>query len=655
MWKFTVFILAYTAVQITAITVDTHHDEGLPVMRRDLGAEHAAAATVPAGLLQNEEKSVDESASADDQDGDNKAQHRHQGQRRQAPGIPPVESGGMQAFDRLAGPIPSSQRPMFALVFLFLAGVAAYGFYIWRMRAKTEQQAAMRRRMLRMRAAAAAAGADHDAKSRPEKRSEPKELPVSEEDAPPPPQAKGVGKGFGKTLGKTQGKTLGKSASGKGAKGPEDEQQAPMPGGKPSGVKGSKGKAAGKGPKGAEQDHTEAAGLGLGLARFFGVSAPEAPEAPVGKGSGKQENAPEAPAGKGSGKQGKPASVRASVASYVVGAPSGALKELRVLIQSVEKIQAVWRIHKANQKTPVCNQRITVVCDVLEGVDMPNVNRFGGCDPFVECRIVRGDPTHKLRGDVDKEPMLSTQTDVKRNDMAPSWRQRLALPDLTYEKDLYVQLVLWDYSLVRNQPIGHVAVPLEQALSTYSPKHSERFLRFSNLPGLEEVDLKAKVSAQFTYWEAYHHRLVVDSGSLLPTVKTTGTISSYIEARILQSDPRKDPFTQRPTLECLWSGRTGVVSENTDPCWQQEFDFTLAYDVSSLWLQLILWDINAPLPDVAIGHAVMSVSQAQSGDIANLLAQDLCLEDLPETPSATDLSSAKLAVRMGNEVVSNTD
>jgi len=249
---------------------------------------------------------------------------------------------------------------------------------------------------------------------------------------------------------------------------------------------------------------------------------------------------------------------------------------------------------------------------------------------------------------VDKAALLTASSDVKRNDMSPCWRQRLALPNLAYEKDLYVQLVLWDYSIVRNQPIGHTVLPLERALVRHSTRQPERALSFSVLPGCQQLKLTAKVSAQFSFWEEYRHKLVVLGASLLPKVKDAGTISSYVEARLLRVDPRKVPFNSEATAttECLWSARTSVVEDSTDPSWEQEFDFTLACDIRSLWLQLVLRDASTPLPDAPIGHSVIKISQA------GLVDQPLKLEELPERhilDAVHDLSQATLAVSMTSE------
>jgi len=225
----------------------------------------------------------------------------------------------------------------------------------------------------------------------------------------------------------------------------------------------------------------------------------------------------------------------------------------------------------------------------------------------------------------------------------------LTLPDLIYEKDLYLQLVLWDYNLMQNHPVGHVALPLECALVSHGPRSRERALSFSPLPGCEELELKAKLTAKFSFWEDYRHRLIVVAGSWLPKVKMLGTISSYVEARVLNGDPRK-----QPNPECLWSGRTCVVSDNVDPTYAQEFDFTLSCDVALLWLQLVLWDTNFPSDaDVPIGHAVVKISRAApSGQNGDLIDHRLRLEELPDRHVATDLSRAAIEVRMGWEPVS---
>jgi len=264
----------------------------------------------------------------------------------------------------------------------------------------------------------------------------------------PAQKGKGVGKGFGKVLGKNTS----------------------------------------KGSKGAEQGRK---GSSFSIESTFSMSKLWAfvPFLAKHKPVDGQDSGSKGGKAVGKGKKG-----RASESSMV--------QDLVVMVRSVEKIQAVWRRFRASLKAPPKDkQLITLVCDVLAGKHMPNVNRFGGCDPFVECRIVQGDPTHRLRGDLDKEALFTAKTGEKRNDMAPSWNQKLTLTDLTYDKDMYVQLVLWDYNLAGNKPIGHVALPLASALSAYGPKRPERALSFTSLPGCEEWQLKATVSAKFSFLE----------------------------------------------------------------------------------------------------------------------------------------------------------
>lgn len=301
---------------------------------------------------------------------------------------------------------------------------------------------------------------------------------------------------------------------------------------------------------------------------------------------------------------------------------------------------------------------------------MPNVNRFGGCDPFVECRIVKSDPSNQLRGDLDTPALLSAQTDVRRNEMAPKWGQRLVLPDLIYEKGLFVQLALWDYNLSRSQPIGHVAMPIDRALTTHGTRRPPRVVEVAALPGVEVAGLQAKVSIQCSYRETFRYRLIVASGSRLPQAAPSSTlvpstklasslplpseveqlnaISSYIEARVLSDDPRK----AHNVTQCLWSGRTRAQEENGDPIWNQEFEFHLDSTPESAWLQLLLWDANSILPNSPLGHAVLEMTQVNCGWQKTSYHHDLVdhalqFEDVLEHHSITAFSNSTLVVRIG--------
>lgn len=306
---------------------------------------------------------------------------------------------------------------------------------------------------------------------------------------------------------------------------------------------------------------------------------------------------------------------------------------------------------------------------------MPNVNRFGGCDPFIECRIVKADPSHRVRGDLDSPPLLSAQTDVRRNDMSPRWGQRLALSDLTYQKGLFMQLALWDYNLSRSQPIGHVAMPISSALTTHGMRRPPRIVEISPLPGAEIAGLQAKVSIQCSFRHMFKYRLVIASGSGLPQVgpnsnavpltrlasslplpnqaDVSGTIQSYVEARILSEDPRKascSPCASNST-RCLWTGRTTAQGGDGEPVWDQEFEFNLDDSTETMWLQLLLWDSDAPSSNVPMGHAVMEMTQASVGQQRDgLVAHDLRLEELAESLADTIAPNSTLAIRIGRKI-----
>lgn len=332
------------------------------------------------------------------------------------------------------------------------------------------------------------------------------------------------------------------------------------------------------------------------------------------------------------------------------------------MLRSVELIQVAWRRWKSVRRMPELGQHITLSCEVIEGADMPNVNRFGGCDPFVECRVVRGDPSVRRRGDVDRAPLRAARTEVKRNDANPRWDEKLSLAGIPYDRDLYVQLVLWDYNLMRNTPIAHAVLSLEQALkgsgchSSGKQRGRLHTLGFSPFSEGDQYVLSTKVSVRFGFWEAHRHRLTVCSGLWLPKVKMLGTISSYVEARVVGSDPRKASFQTQPSNECLWSGRTSVVGDKVDPTWNQEFAFTIDAD-PSLWLHLILWDTNAPLPDMPVGQIVEPMPQVSKlgRSHAKLVEQHLQLEEVPGWNVAADLSRAKLVIKVGSTLMSADD
>jgi len=342
---------------------------------------------------------------------------------------------------------------------------------------------------------------------------------------------------------------------------------------------------------------------------------------------------------------------------------NNSVQDLVSMLRSVELIQAAWRRWKSKQRMPELGQKITLSCEVLQGMDMPNVNRLGGCDPFVECRIVRGDPSVRHRGDVDRAPVRASRTEVKRNEMNPRWDEKLSLAGLPYDRDLYVQLVLWDYNLLRNTPIAHAAISLEQALkgsACYSSgKQRGRLhtLGFHPLAGSEQDRLATKVSVRFGFWETHRHRLAMISGSWLPKVKMLGTISSYVEARVVRADPRKAIFQSQPSHECLWSGRTVVVNDKVDPVWDQEFTFTIDAE-PSLWLHLILWDTNTPLPDMPIGqafHLLKQVKVKSGRSHGQMVEHHLQLEDVPDRSITADLSRAKLVIKTGCNFMSADD
>lgn len=306
-------------------------------------------------------------------------------------------------------------------------------------------------------------------------------------------------------------------------------------------------------------------------------------------------------------------------------------------------------------------QKIVFTCDVLEGRlggILPEVGRLEpGCDPYVECRIVRGDPTYRTRGDVDRLHNFTAQTEAKRNDLNPKWNQALAIPGAVFSEEAFVQLVLWDYDsqVERSYALGHFAVRLDEALAGCTDegregKHDKIKKQVFLYPVHqgELLALEAQLTVCFGFWEAHRYRLHVVSGSALPRVKSPGKISGYIEARVVRGDPFKK-FRARPGGECVWSARTTEIRDNPDPEWDQEFTFALACGGDpSLSLQLILWDSNllsSKTPDMPVGHSVIKLDQITSGEPGETLEHKLKLARLPSQRAVADISHTELLVK----------
>lgn len=311
---------------------------------------------------------------------------------------------------------------------------------------------------------------------------------------------------------------------------------------------------------------------------------------------------------------------------------------------------------KSRDREPALNQRVQVVVEVGEGTDMPSVNTFGGCDPFVEVRLVHGDPSKRSKGNVDGMPKSSAQTEVKTGDMFPNWGEKVCVEGV-FKEDAYIQLILWDYNVFKNQPLGHAAMKIGKMIEgcVYNAENAKPHQcphSMSMKPISDEVQLKSKVTCKCHYYEIHRWKIFVDKGRRLPKVDLLGTCDGFIEARLVKRDPRKMAFSGTPGEECVWSGRTNPVANSMDPSWGQELSCVTPGD-PHYYLQVVLWDDNSPLPAQPLGHAVLSMREiACTLPGAEPVEHKLKFQKLPDTSGYPDLPKTRVHMRLSFDLVS---
>jgi len=331
-----------------------------------------------------------------------------------------------------------------------------------------------------------------------------------------------------------------------------------------------------------------------------------------------------------------------------------------VVLKAALRIQAYFRGWKARRVVKGVrkwkpNEKVCLLIDCINGTDMPSVNTLGGCDPYVEFRLVQGqDPILQKGGGVtSKAPEgLSVKTESDDGNMTPTWNAKFELKDVPLRKDQFLQVILWDKGTFADQPLGHQSFMVEKLLAnltfvagTEQPKrHSQKVSFQSLLEGNEK--LSATIQTKFSYVEMVSFSFTVVKGSRLPSVKIFGGINSFVELRVETEDPKRKDFESSPTSTCLWSSKTPAVQDNADPKFGQKFDVALPA-IAALKLQAIVWDSNAPLPDSPICHSVMDLN-GPVGEMANEPKEHkLRFAHLPGVSPAGDVRKTLLTVAIG--------
>lgn len=294
------------------------------------------------------------------------------------------------------------------------------------------------------------------------------------------------------------------------------------------------------------------------------------------------------------------------------------------------RVQALfrgWKVRKAlaasGEKDPIRHlrdkQRFYLKIEAISGANMPSVNTFGGCDPFVEFRAARGKNPENMGSEAvahKPEPDFTAETEAKQNDLAPQWEGSLDLSKVYNAEDQYLQVVLWDYNMTGNTAVGNAVLPIDKAIEGLvfnaldEPVKKVHSLKLRNLLPDSTKKVKAPVvKFSVSYVEALSFKVAIKSGSKLPKVDMLGSCDAFIELRAVRDGQlQKAAFEYHPGPKCLWSAKTSVVNNSTDPKWNENFEMVLPGD-PTMKLQMILWDSNSPMPDMALAHAIIDLKQ----------------------------------------------
>jgi len=252
---------------------------------------------------------------------------------------------------------------------------------------------------------------------------------------------------------------------------------------------------------------------------------------------------------------------------------------------------------------------MSLVVTVKNGNNMPSVNTFGGCDPFVEIRCVKGDPTPK-GGDIKTKPREGTgaKTKEKTGEMNPVWDQTVTLSRCAVENDSFLNIILWDKNSSENTVIGYQAVQLMQLL------HGMSF--DASLPALPQKDFVAAqfqslletpvegffpgVNLTFAFCEVRKFKFQITSCSKLP--KVDQSLDAFVEIRLCDKDPRNEKYPISGK-SCLWTAKTKIMKDNTDPKFNEELDGFCAANPNTFF-QIAIVDCNK-LNNTPIGHIVL--------------------------------------------------
>jgi len=302
------------------------------------------------------------------------------------------------------------------------------------------------------------------------------------------------------------------------------------------------------------------------------------------------------------------------------------------------------------------NQKVMVIVDEISGAGMPSVNAFGGCEPILEMRVVKGDPMQMEEGGIE-EPCntgTSVQTEVWNEQSDPKWKDCLKLKDAVNAADMHLQAILWDWNQTSNTGLADTSLTLTNALAgiEYAPQSKAKKNSFLwTLRNLfdQEATTSSTVKCSVTWVPMFKYTIEITRAQRLPKLPGSGQPDGSVEVRLRFGDPTKDiGFRADLGKDCLWSSRTRTINNSTHPEWNQKFELVAPGEID-LFLELLLWvqDLSEP-----IGHSILDMD-----DINELppgldpMPQLTKFSTIPGTKEVTGVAKAQVRFSVKHELV----
>jgi len=316
--------------------------------------------------------------------------------------------------------------------------------------------------------------------------------------------------------------------------------------------------------------------------------------------------------------------------------------------------------HKCGARAPQKNMRMDLIFEVKNGKNMPSVNTFGGVDPFIEIRCIKGDPKTK-KGGLTAKASAKAKTQSRDGDSNPAWNETLTLSKIAYSDEDFITIILWDANITANTAIGYHSVCTTELLNgmTYDPSKGivefkeYNITSFTNLLEDKSMALTASVNMSFAYLEVHKFKLHVEKCSHLPKIDALGSIDPFVEIRIVNGDPWTMQYHNKKGSETVWSGKTDTVHENMDPKFNADIQFTIAGNPT--YHMIVCVTDSGTLGNTPVGMTTVPLKQILANVQGEKETWKAKLQKIPNWAAPENLKLAKVSFSVTHEQVLGND